>query len=163
MKQYIVNVILASVCVGVYENVAPRALKPYSKLICMLVVVCIIISPLMDIIDLINDGLLAELRDKLTSIEEEGTEKYNEILNEYLYSFSMQEFKTKINEILMKEFAIPSDECEITVFTESNSEKITVKKMLLLLSGRSIFKNPYEIEKYFSTLLNCECTVLIKR
>ena len=63
---------------------------------------------------------------------------------------------------MLEKFEIQNNECEITVATENKNGKLVLSEVQILLSGKSIFKNPYTIEEYFETLLNCTCQVLIK-
>ncbi len=163
MKSYLITVITASICVGIYNIIAPsfRGIEKYSKIIGMLVVLCIIISPIKELINAFDEDGLEDLKDSLMDGDyEEGD--YNEIFNDYLNSFSLDELKKEIENILLEKFEIPKDEAEITISTENENGKLTVSQVQILLSGKSIFKSPYTIEEYFEALLNCSCQVLIK-
>ena len=83
-------------------------------------------------------------------------------MQNYLNNFSISEIENKIKDILNDEFNIPNDDCKITIFTEQNENNNKLTKLQITLLGKSIFKNPYNIENYFNKLLNCECTVLIE-
>ena len=85
-----------------------------------------------------------------------------EIFRNYLTTYSIDELKNEIGDLLLEKFEIPGDECEITIITENKNDNLAVGKVQILLSGKSIFKNPYSIEEYFANLLNCDCQVLIK-
>ena len=87
---------------------------------------------------------------------------YAELLNGYLTEYSTEQFKFGIKEILLNNYGIPEEECEILIDTKIDSGQLRVDKMQILLSGRSIFKNPYDIEHYITELVGCECCVLIK-
>lgn len=163
MKSYLITVITASICVGIYNIIAPsfRGIEKYSKMIGMLVILCIIISPIKELINAFDEDGLENLKDSLMDGDyEEGD--YNEIFNDYLNSFSLDELKKEIENILLEKFEIPNDEAEITISTENENGKLTVSQVQILLSRKSIFKNPYTIEEYFEALLNCSCQVLIK-
>ncbi len=165
MKQYLLNIILVAISMGICEIIAPniKNIDKYIKMVGLLIVLCVIVSPITDLINWIDDDLLDNLKEQLIDSGDGSLGEYDEILNEYLYNFSMAEFKDKIKEIMNKEFGVPNEESEVNVFTDIESEEIRVLKIQILLSGKSIFKNPYDIENYFAELLGCECVVLISK
>ena len=164
MKNYLITIITVSICVGIYNIIAPnfRGLEKYSKMIGMLVVLCVIISPIKNILNTFDEDGLQGIKDSIIDTDFDEDAEYNEIFKDYLNSFSLDELKKEIKDILLKEFEIPNDESEITISTENNNGKLAVLQVQILLSGKSIFKNPYTIEEYFEKLLNCSCQVLIK-
>lgn len=163
MKGYLITIITASICVGIYNIIAPSfsGLEKYSKMIGMLVVLCIIISPIKEIINTFDEDGLESLKDSLIGSDYEDGD-YNEIFNNYLNSFSLDELEKEIKNILLEKFEIPNDEVEMVIATENENGTLSLSNIQILLSGRSIFKNPYKIEEYFEELLNCSCQVLIK-
>ena len=74
----------------------------------------------------------------------------------------MVTIKQEIKTILNNEFNIPENECSVEIYTDFVNEKLTLTEIKILLSGKSIFKNPYSIEERFREIWGCECTVLIK-
>lgn len=164
MERYLMIIITVSICVGIYNVIAPNynGLEKYSKMIGMLVVLCVIISPLKELMDAFDDEGLQSIKDSIINSDNEEEIGYDELFNDYLSSFSLDEYKKEIENILLEKFAISKDECDISVFTEMQNGKLTVSNIQILLSGKSIFKNPYSIEEYFEKLLECGCQVLIK-
>ena len=164
MKSYLITIITVSICVGIYNIIAPEfnGIEKYSKMIGMLVVLCVIISPIKNLMNTFDEEWLQNIKDSI--VDSDYTEKgeYDEIFRDYLSSFSLEELKKEIEDILLEKFEISNDECEITITTESKNGKLSISQIQILLSGKSIFKNPYTIEEYFEKLLNCTCQVLIK-
>lgn len=164
MKNYLITVITVSICIGLYNIISPQfhGLEKYSKMIGMLVVLCVIISPLKEIVNTFDEDGLQDVKDNILNSEDKTSNEYDEIFENYLNSFSIEEIKREIKEIMSEKFDIPKDECEITVFTNTENEQLKISSLQILLLGKSVFKNPYTIEEYFENLLNCTCQVLIK-
>lgn len=165
MKSYLLSVIVISVVKGICDIISPdlKSIKKYIKVIGALCVLCVVISPLISIVNDIDDGVFDGMKNELLSDQEHSRGELNEILNNYLNEYSIDMLKKELHAILEEKFQIPSSESEIIISTTKSNEKIEISEMLILLSGRSIFKNPYEIENYISTLLSCNCSVALKQ
>lgn len=165
MKDYLFTIIIISLIKGICDILSPnfKSLHKYTKAIGVLCVLCVVITPLINVVDEINDGFFDDIKDQIVNEENSGQNaEMNEILNGYLNEYSIGLLKDEIYTRLENEFSIPRSDCSITVHTSVAEGKITVSDTVILLSGKSIFKNPYDIEEYFSTLLNCNCKVLLK-
>ena len=163
MKGYLVSIIWVSVIVGVAELISLHiaGVQKYIKMIGALCVLCVVVSPILNI-GKFSENLTDELKkDILEDQNLESYEKYQEILNEYLNEYSADKLKEEIRILLKENFEIPEDESEVILLTEKQDQNITLKKVQILLSGKSIFNNPYNIENYIKELLNCSCEVLI--
>ena len=163
MKNYLIMIIITSICVGIYNIISPQfhGIEKYSKMIGMLVVVCVMISPLNMLLNSFDKNGFENIQNSILGSEQTNKEEYDEIFNDYLNRFSIDEIKQEIKEILYENYEIPAQECEISVFTKFD-EKLQLSSIQILLSGKSIFKNPYVIEEHFKELLGCTCQVLIK-
>ena len=163
MKSYLITIIITSICIGIYNIISPlhHGIEKYSKMIGMLIVVCIMISPIKELIDSLDKNGFENIKDSILDTDNISKDEYNEIFKDYLNRFSIDEIKQKIKDALHQRFEIPEDECEISVFTQYD-EGLKLSSIQILLSGKSIFKNPYTIEEYFEELLGCTCQVLIK-
>ena len=164
MGQYLTSIIIVSIIIGIIELIAPRYgnLDKYVKMICTLIMLLVIISPVLEMINGFDMDLIDEIKDKIDLPSDEKADEYNEILKEYIKNHSIGELKLEIKSILDKEFKIPSEECDVEIFTQTLEGNASVSKVQILLSGKSVFKNPYNIEDYISSLLGCGCQVLIK-
>ena len=156
-------IIITSICVGIYNIISPQfhGIEKYSKMIGMLVVVCVMVSPLKMLLNSFDKNGFENIQNSILGSEQTNKEEYDEIFNDYLNRFSIDEIKQEIKEILYENYEIPAQECEISVFTKFD-EKLQLSSIQILLSGKSIFKNPYVIEEHFKELLGCTCQVLIK-
>ena len=163
MKNYLIMIIITSICVGIYNIISPQfhGIEKYSKMIGMLVVVCVMVSPLKMLLNSFDKNGFENIQNSILYSEQTNKEEYDEIFNDYLNRFSIDEIKQEIKEILYENYEIPAQECEISVFTKFD-EKLQLSSIQILLSGKSIFKNPYVIEEHFKELLGCTCQVLIK-
>ena len=162
MKSYLVTIIIVSVGMSLFEMLAPihNGLERYIRSISLLVILVFSIYPIIDLIKDIDLSALDELKEQI--IIDQSSENYQEILSQYLNSYSIDKLKDTVKETLDKKFNIPYNECEIKVNTEISDGQIILTKVTVLLMGGSIFKNPYNIENYLKELLGCESIVLIK-
>ena len=163
MSEYVFTVIIASVTIGLFHVLAPdnSGIEKYVRIVGMLVILCVMVSPITNFLKNLDGDFFDDLKDKLTS-DTEKTEDYDKIFREYLESYSYNDIKETIADMLNKEFGIPQNDMDIRLSIESANEPPTIKSVQILLSGNSIFQNPYKIEEYITSKLKCECQVLIK-
>ena len=164
MKNYLLTIILVSICISIADIISPleKGINKYTKTIGVLIILCVIISPISKVIQNIDESFFDKLRDDISINDDDTQNKYEDILISYLNNFSISEINAQIKNILNQEFTIPNEECEVIIISDQAGEKLSISKIQILLSGKSVFKNPYEIENYFSNLLKCDCIVLIK-
>ena len=164
MKNYLMYIIIVSLCVSVLNLLIPKGkgLYKYIKLIGMLVILVSIISPIPEILDKFDMDILDEIRGDILNNDGTDNIEYSEMLNEYLHTYSIEQYKLQIKELLYDKFGIDKNECDINVNIISEEGKLEVSDLQILLLGKAIFKNPYEIEDYFKELIGCDCRVLIK-
>lgn len=165
MKDYLVSVIWISVIAAIAEILAPSlgSIKKYLKLIGALCVICIMVMPLADLLgssEKLYDGIKEEFKSKFN--KEEMNKEYEELFYEYLNDHSENELKEQIQLLLKDKFGVGDGESDIKVFILKNDNGIYPEKIQILLKGKSIFKNPYDIEGYFEDLIGCKCEVLIE-
>ena len=164
MRDYLASLIFVSVIVAIAELISPHiaGLQKYIKMIGALCILCVAIAPILNISDTSRD-FTQDLKEELSDIEgSESYNKYQDILYGYLNEYSSYKVKEEISLIIEEKFNIPKNECEIVLITESRDGGIALAKVQILLSGKSIFNNPYKIEDYVSALLSCPCEVLIE-
>lgn len=162
MKNYLISIIWISVIVGIVELLSPHlnGFQKYTKMIGALCVLCVMITPLLNIKNAVAD--LDGLKESLSDVENSSSyDEYKELLNRYLNEYSIEKVKEGIYMDLSEKFSIPESEAEILLFTEIKEDSLILSKIQIVLSGRSIFNNPYNIEDYFGELLDCTCEVLI--
>ena len=164
MNNYLLTIFLVSIGIGVVNIIAPniKSMGKYIKTVGFLIILSVIISPISNVLQYIDESFFEEIKDNLIDTTDDNKEKYEEILNNFLNEYSTDEIKKQINTILLEKFAIPEDECEIQVYTDYVDNRLILSEIRIILLGKSIFKNPYQIEKYICELFKCECVVLIK-
>ena len=164
MKNYLLTIILVSICIGILDIISPdnSKISKYTQTIGLLVILCVIISPISAVVKTIDEGLINNIKNNMIIDTEEINNEYQNILNNYLNETSISALENQIDEILYERFDIPSTESEVKVITQYIDETIDIAEIKIALSGMSIFKNPYIIEEYFYNLLQSKCTVTIK-
>ena len=164
MKEFLHSIIIVAITISLFNQLLPvgRGFEKYARFVGMLVLATLVLSPVINMIKGFDEDFFIDIRDDIADIENGGNNEYSELLNGYLTEYSTEQFKLGIKEILLNNYGIPEEECEILIDTKIDSGQLRVDKMQILLSGISIFKNPYEIEYYFTELVGCECSVLIK-
>lgn len=164
MKSYLLTIILVSVAMGICEIITPifKGIEKYVKTISLLIILCAIITPLSQLVTNIDEAIFDDIKNDLIIDEDELKDNYNTLLNDYLHNYSIDELIDELKYILDREFKISAEECEIELSTEVVDGKLKVAYCKILLSGKSIFQNPYTIEEYVNQLLDCRCEVLIK-
>jgi len=164
MKEFLHSIIIVAITISLFNQLLPvgRGFEKYARFVGMLVLATLVLSPVINMIKGFDEDFFIDIRDDIADIENGGNNEYSELLNGYLTEYSTEQFKLGIKEILLNNYGIPEEECEILIDTKIDSGQLRVDKMQILLSGRSIFKNPYDIEHYITELVGCECSVLIK-
>lgn len=163
MSEYVFTIIAVSVAVGFFLALTPErgGIDKYVRLIGMLIILCAMVSPIGKLLQSVDDDFFDDLRDELISHKQES-ENYDEIFREYLEKFSLNDIKSTIVNMLNKEFNIPENELQINITTDIVEGVPMIKNLQILLSGNSIFQNPYKIEEFIKNSLACDCQVLIK-
>ena len=163
MSEYIFTIIAVSVAVGFFLALTPErgGIDKYVRMIGILVILCAMVSPIGKFFQNLDGDFLDNLRDELISQKQES-ENYDEIFREYLENFSLNDIKSTIADMLNKEFNIPENEIQINISTDIVEGTPRIKNVQILLSGNSIFQNPYKIEEFVKNNLKCDCQVLIK-
>lgn len=164
MKEFLHSIIISAITISLFNQLLPigRGFEKYARFVGMLILATLILSPVINMIKGFDKDFFIDIRDDIADIENGGNNEYSELLNGYLTEYSTEQFKLGIKEILLNNYGIPEEECEILIDTKIDSGQLRVDKIQILLSGRSIFKNPYDIEHYITELVGCECSVLIK-
>jgi hypothetical protein len=159
MREYLMNVIGAALIAGVISVIVPtgsgEGLKKYVTLIGSLCVLCVLISPVTELL-----GAMTDLSDGGFSEWYEGTEEeYGGKYNEFLMSVGKDNVEDGITALLYEQYGIPEDECSVSAVVEEKDGELVIVRVDIILTGKSVLKDPYAIEKYISGLLDCECKV----
>lgn len=163
MNKYLLSVILSSISIGLCDILVPKhnGIDRLVKFIGMLIILIVSVNPVMEAIGEIDQGILDGIKNDLTVKDESYLDEYNSIFEQYLNDYSIDEIQEYIKKILEQKYSIPSEECRIQIDTEQLESQLTITNVRVLLSGTSIFKNPYKIESEIESIFSCECQVLI--
>lgn len=159
MKSYIMSLITVALVAAVIEIFSPKRVEKHMKLIVTLCVVCVMIQPFASVVSALY-GLSSS--DLPFYAGEESREEYESIMRNTVLSAGRENLEQGIRKILYEKFEIPYNECRVSANVEYADEKMTVKRVTLVLNGSSIWRDPYEIEEYISELLGCECVTAIE-
>lgn len=160
MRTYIYSVVCMAALGGAVLIVTPEGvrsgLKKHIRLICSLCLLCVMISPISQVLDgLKNIGEMIKSPDEEQSLHGVYESMYEE-MSESGYSESLGEAVKKELDV---SFSIPSDDVRTTVeFSDADGDGFREPiKITVLLSGLSILKDPRKIEQLISEKFDCEC------
>ncbi|HHT53921.1 MAG TPA: hypothetical protein GX011_03175 [Clostridiales bacterium] len=159
MREYLMSVIGAALLVGVVGMIIPagagEGLKRHVGLVGSLCVLCILISPATKVL-----GTLSEFSEGGWSgwFEESG-EEYSRKYSDFLLSVGKENIERGIVALLGEKFGIPESECSVTAEVRERDGELEVVRVTVVLTGKSVLRDPYAIEAYISGLLGCECIV----
>lgn len=160
MRQYIMNVVGVAILAGVIDQLLPEKgkLRGHVRLLCGLCLLLVMVAPLGRALA----ALPALFEDGMAAIEDAGGEagKYDKILEGTVKDAVRQELSFALTQKLEKEFGVNAETVKIGISFE-DGEPLRLKKVLVTLTGKDIFRNPYTIEETLSSLLGCECVVVI--
>ena len=110
MKNYLLTIILVSICISIADIISPleKGINKYTKTIGVLIILCVIISPISKVIQNIDESFFDKLLDDLSINDDDTQNKYEDILISYLNNFSISEINAQIKNILNQEFTIPN-------------------------------------------------------
>lgn len=158
MREYLLNVIGAALIVGVIGILVPAdGLKKYVVFIGSLCILGILLSPLNALSDFLGELGTDRLYGIADSLYDE--KKYDEKYREYMSGIGCEAVADEICRLLCENFSISDSECHVGVTFSGEGEEVALGRVTVILSGRSVFRDPYEIEDYLSRLLGCEVVV----
>lgn len=160
MRQYMMNVVGVAILAGVADQLLPEKgkLREHVRLLFGLYLILVMIAPLGNVLS----SLPARLEDGMAALENagEGTGEYDKILEGTVKEAVRQELAAALTEKLVKEFGVNAETVRVGISFEEG-EELRLKKVLVTLTGKDIFRNPYTIEEAISSLLGCECVVVV--
>ena len=159
MGQYVYGIIGAAAVIGILESILPKGgrTRQYIRMITALCLLCIVIKPVGSFLE----TLPSLLQDGMESLGEglAARDEYEAILEGQIEGVVRDELCAAICDELSDHFSIRN--CEVGASLVRTDGALSVGRVVITLLGKDIFKNPYEIEKYFGDLLDCECIVTV--
>ena len=164
IKNYLFSIMLVSVAAGAAEILAPEGegggLKKHVRLLVSLIVLAVLIAPVSGLLGYISNfdnyrGLFGAGHPGEGDFSAQAENTRQRILER-----GESEVAAGVTALLYDRFGIPGEEAKVVPELATGDAGIEVKKLTIVLYGRSVWKNPYEIEDYFVRLLGCPCEVI---
>ena len=156
MNAYFLSLTGAAILTAVVGILIPggaTGIGKHTRLICALILVCVIAAPL--------PGVIAQLRDFSFDFAETTPESSFELQSDTaLSAASRAYFVRALTTHLEEHFSIQEGELRCAV--QWKEPEGTPAEVALILSGSARWKNPHELKSYLSDLLNCPCEVIIE-
>ena len=160
MREYLMSLIMAALIVGLIGALVPEGegggLRKYVTFAGCLCVLLLLISPITRVL-----GFVSELSDGDFDISlDKQTDQYEEQFKQYIMSLGEDSISAELVGVICEKFDISEQECHVKVDTYDAQGEMAIGRVTVILSGKAIFRDPYEIEQYITGLLGCECTVV---
>ena len=158
MKEYLLSLLIVSLAIAIVQILTPNASASQVKLICSLIFICVLASPLPRFLK-----NLPELSEQLLDLSHktEEDDAYKNAANEALKNASKAYLAQALTRLLEERFSIPSGEVRCVILWASE-EEAKPQKVTVILSGSAIWKNPNQIEAAVTELLGCPCVTAIE-
>ena len=160
MRQYIMNVVGVAILSGLADQILPEKgkLRAHVRLLCGLCLLLVMVAPLGKVLS----SLPSFFEDGMAALEDAGGEtgEYDKILEGTVKEAVRAELTEALSQKLEKEFGVNAETVRIGISFE-DGEPLRLKRVLVTLTGKDIFRNPYTIEETLSSLLGCECVAVI--
>ena len=161
MKEYIMTVVGVSVFCGFVEMLSlnEASFKKHIKLVASLCVLCVAISPIGSLIELMRDFRIEG--DSGDFDREAMMDKYDDVYVENLMGYTAQEISEYLESMICKEFDI--DGADIDIFVSvAGGEEMSVEHVQVILYPKAISKDPHKISEYIFERLGFECEIIYK-
>ena len=162
MESYIITLIGVSILSGFIEILAPESageqIKKHVKLVSSLCVLCIALAPLVSFIKEIGETDVEGFWEYSERAELE--EKYDEIFNESLGSYTADSIARGSETMLAEQFGISVEDIDIIVSVSDVEGVLSVDGAKAVLYGNAVTHNPREISGYIESLLGCKCEII---
>ncbi len=156
MTEYLLTLIGMSALISVVGMIAPQKSKKYTRLICALCLLCVILRPLPSILD-------TELFSVL-DIESEETDSsesfYAEIYNNVIRDASAEKISNGLEDMMIKDLELPRGEFEVNVDIDDSNGNIVVKRTTVMLRDGAVSRDPHAIVSYLEEMLGCKCEII---
>ena len=163
MKAYLLTLVSAAMVAALVNILTPSGerggIAAHQRLITSLFLVCVLIAPLegaVKVLQGLGDGDFTGL----LQVDPPDRSDFDEQLNEALDSSSERYFTQMLTQTVSEAFAIPLDEIRCTVSWEETEH--APARVTVILSGRSIWKDPHAIASFVTELLGCPCDTAIE-
>jgi hypothetical protein len=159
MEAYLITLIGISMLVSVVGMVTPLKEKKYTRLVCTLCLLCVILKPLPEILDSELFSLFS--LDGLSEENGSGEESfYNDIYNNTLRQASAQRISEGLEAMMIKDLGLPAGEFEVRVEIDDSEGYVKVNKTSVLIKEGAVARDPKRIVAYLEEMLGCKCEIV---
>ena len=160
MRNYIISIIGLALVFGVFEAMLPKGGRTvvFLKLLISLCILVVMINPIMQVVEYFS-GPFTDDMGGIISGDGGTSDEYQKAFELELEEAVRGEVCRLVKKSLTERFGADGESCDVGVLLSEGAER--VERLIITLKGRDIFRNPYNIEEYFSELLECECIVVI--
>ena len=158
MKGYFFSVILTAVLGGVATELLPdtSGMRPYIRAVTGFLVLAVLVLPMKEV--LLGLGSFFETVELEQVFPGEAEEEaYESIFEDALSRFSGEEAEKSVSALLERTFALKEGTCSVRLTVENGE----IRRVLVMLSGRSALTDPRLIEAYVNEHLSCPCDVAV--
>ena len=159
MTEYLLTLIGISTLISVIGMIAPQKSKKYTRLVCALCLVCVILRPLPSIFDTELFSVL-DLEDIENGDADSSKEFYAEIYNNTIRDASTEKISNGLKDIMVKDLELPYGEFEVSVDIDDSNGNIVVKQTTVILRSGAVSRDPHAIVSYLEEMLGCKCEII---
>ncbi len=154
MKEYIISLISLSLFAAAVLAIAPSSQERYTRLLCALCLICVMVSPVVSFIESFKGIELGSLTDGV-----ETEQDHERLFLDSISKMSADQLSQELSRRVSSEFGIAPSELGFSVGYRTENGAMTVERIDLRLSGAALLHDPYEIEEYLSRLTGVSCLV----
>lgn len=157
MREYFMLLIGVSLFSGMIHMLAPEGnLKRYLRLLCSLILLCVLIRPVLsllrsDSLGWLSGGEYDKESDRLY---------YEEIYHQNLMKADAEEIGKNLKYRISEEFSLDENSISVSVIVTTENDKNAVKCVNIIFHKEAISVNPRPIIEYVENLLSCQCVIL---
>lgn len=161
IKAYILSIFATALLITVADILAPSGggVSKHLKLVSSLVFICVLISPTVSLAQRLKEFANGNWE---LEMEEDVEDHYSSELQNALDDASFAYFEGMLKQTLCQEFAIAEDDLRVRVEWAGTGTEMRPQKVTVILSGKAIWKDPAKIERYVTSLLDCDCVSAIE-
>ena len=162
MNAYLIRILTMSLLCGLIELLAPtgerEGLRRGVRLVTGLCLLCLMITPLWEVRDLIFSF---DLGTRAREAEQDSQEEYARLMEQKLTVVTREQLQSELYAMLEEQFDIAREDCALTVEWEEESDTPSVRQVWISLHGKAVLRDPRAIEAEVTAALDCPCTVSI--
>ena len=159
MQEYLLKLIGISCVISAVCMITPQKGRKYTKLVCTLSLLCVILSPLADnsIWELTENISLGGIQDNEA---DEAESIYEEIYNNTVSRANEDKISVYLKELMVKDIGLSVEDFDVDVTTATDKGYIEISEVRVVLRGSAVTQDPHKIITYLEDMLGCECNVV---